>query len=153
MNTKLLVGLAFIAGAAGACAPEAAQTPVVAEVAQPAAPTREDMIAHGKYLVEAIGGCNDCHTPMTPTGPDMAQMLRGADLAFQPINPQPWAPRAPALAGLPESLMYDEAQVALLLETGEAADGSPPLPPMPHYRMTKTDAAAVAAYLSSLPPA
>lgn len=150
MKTKLLAGLAFIAGAVSACAPEAGQTAVVAEAATP---TRDDMIAHGKYLVEAIGGCNDCHTPMTPAGPDMTQSLRGAELSFQPIHPQPWSPRAPALAGLPEALMYDEAQVALFLETGEAADGSPALPPMPPYRMTKADAAAVAAYLASLPPA
>ena len=46
----------------------------------PAAPTHEEMVTRGEYLVTIIG-CNDCHTPlkMGPNGPeaDMARMLAG----------------------------------------------------------------------------
>jgi mono/diheme cytochrome c family protein len=53
----------------------------------------------GKYLVTAIGGCNDCHTPMKPgstdLAPDMSRMLSGhpADVALPPppaLPPGPW---------------------------------------------------------------
>lgn len=45
-----------------------------------AAESKEDMVQRGQYLV-ALGGCNDCHTPlkMGPNGPepDMSKMLSG----------------------------------------------------------------------------
>jgi hypothetical protein len=38
-----------------------------------------------------------------------------------------------------------------LLQTGKSARGYVPRPPMPPFRMTQEDAAAVVAYLKSLP--
>lgn len=137
---KLLL-MAAVLGLA-ACAPQAVEQ-------QAAAPTREEIVAHGEYLVHAVAGCNDCHTPMTPQGPDMSQQLVGAELSFAPRNPQPWAAYAPPLAGLPAG--YDEAQLAHYLQTGErAVVETPTLPPMPPYRMNAADAAAVAAYVASM---
>jgi mono/diheme cytochrome c family protein len=127
------------------CAPQA-QAPQQ----EAAAPTREEIVARGEYLVLHIAGCNDCHTPMTPQGPDMTQSLVGSSLSFAPKNPQPWADFAPPLAGLPSG--YTEAQLAHFLQTGErAVVQTPTLPPMPMYRMNAEDAAAVAAYIASMP--
>jgi Cytochrome c len=53
--------------------------------------TQEEMIAHGKYLVN-LGGCNDCHSPkvMTAMGPvpDTTRLLSGhpADEMLPPID-------------------------------------------------------------------
>ncbi len=110
-----------------------------------------DPLARGKYLVENVGMCQDCHTPMTPTGPDPARWLQGAELPFAPTVPLPaWASAAPAIAGLP-SLEDDEALA--LLTTGALPGGTTLRPPMPHYRFNQDDARAVVAYLRSLAPA
>jgi hypothetical protein len=59
-----------------------------------------------------------------------------------------WTGQAPRIAGLPQG--FTRAEVAKLLQTGRKPDGSRPRPPMPQYRMSPADAAAVAAYLASL---
>lgn len=115
------------------------------------APSAEELVARGEYLVTAIGGCNDCHTPMTAEGPDMAQSLQGAELIFTATIPIPWAPYAPPLAGIPEH--FTEVQFTAFLQSGVRPDGTTPLPPMPPYRFTEADARAVTAYIASLPAA
>jgi cytochrome c553 len=108
-------------------------------------------IKRGEYLVTGIAGCNDCHTPMTPQGPDMTHSLQGGPLGFAPTAPMPWAATAPPIAGGPAG--YTEAQFVAFLQTGVRPDGSRPLPPMPAYRMNEADARAVAAYVRSVAPA
>ncbi len=135
---KFLAGVAALA-LLGACAQQAAE------------PTREEIVARGEYLVSSIGGCHDCHTPMTPQGPDMTKALQGATLMFAPTIEIPWAPQAPALAGLPAG--YTEEQFAAFLQTGLRPDGSSALPPMPQFRLNEADAQAVAAYISTVPRA
>ena len=110
-------------------------------------------VARGKYLVEGVGVCGDCHTAHNEKGePDRARWLQGAPLDFQPIQPIPiFAKIAPPIAGLPAG--WTEAEVAKFLQTGIGRDGKPRRPPMPPYRLNQADAAAVAAYLKSLQPA
>ncbi len=112
-------------------------------------PTREQLVARGEYLVNNIGGCNDCHTPMTPTGPDMTQALQGATLIFAPTVPMPWGAVAPSIAGIPAG--YTEEQFAAFLQTGVKPDGSSPRPPMPAFRLNEDDAQAMAAYIATVP--
>src|SRR5256885_14289105 len=68
----------------------------------PARPTKAD-IERGRYLVEEVAKCAECHTPRKPNGElDEAAWLRGAPIWIQPVPHIPnWADRAPALAGLP----------------------------------------------------
>lgn len=126
----------------GACAQQA-----------PAQMTQAQLVERGEYLVTAIGGCNDCHTPMTPQGPDMSRTLQGADLIFRlvPGVEIPWAPHAPQIAGLPEG--WTDAQFESFLQDGVRPDGSHPLPPMPPFRINAEDAHAIAAYIKTLPRA
>jgi cytochrome c553 len=126
--------------ALGACAQQA-----------PAEMTQEQLVARGEYLVNNIGGCNDCHTPMTPQGPDMTQALQGGTLIFAPTIPMPWAPVAPPLAGIPAH--YTEEQFVAFMQTGVRPDGSRPLPPMPPFRLNEEDARAMTAYIATLPRA
>jgi mono/diheme cytochrome c family protein len=108
-------------------------------------------IARGKYLVEDIGLCGDCHTPRNEKGePVKEQWLEGATLDFKPITPMPvWAEKAPAIAGLPG--WENDAAIKFLM-TGIAQNGLPGRPPMPRYRFNVQDAQAIVAYLKSLAP-
>jgi hypothetical protein len=59
---------------------QAAAPPPPADTAQAQAP-KQSPAERGKYLVEAVAGCDDCHTPknMGPNGPepDMTRRLSG----------------------------------------------------------------------------
>lgn len=112
------------------------------------APAPETLIARGRYLVEGVGLCADCHTPRNEKGEFvLAHWLRGAPIGFTPSVPMPWAPAAPPIAGLPS--MSAEDAVKFLME-GKRPDGTMPRPPMPPYRLSAADARAMVAYLKSL---
>lgn len=134
----VFVGLFFVAAAS------------VAGLA--AADTDAAQIARGKYLVEGVALCGDCHTPRNEKGElDRSKWLQGAPVRSKPPRPgTKWAEAAPRLAGLPPE--WSEADAAKLLETGIPRDGKPPDPPMPRYHLSPRDALAVAAYLKSLKP-
>src|SRR5512133_1452047 len=53
----------------------------------------------GRYLVEEVAKCGDCHTAALETGaPDRARHLKGATLPFAPIQAVPkWHKSAPDL--------------------------------------------------------
>ncbi len=52
-----------------------------------AADSSSDAVARGKYLVEEVGKCQECHTPRLETGEfDKTKWLQGADFNFQPIK-------------------------------------------------------------------
>ena len=106
------------------------------------------LVERGRYLVERVGMCSDCHTPHNEKGELVREhLLLGAALPFQPTVPMPWAPAAPPIAGLPT---MSEAQAITFLQTGKRPDGSMPKPPMPEFRLDEADASAIAAYLKSL---
>lgn len=107
-------------------------------------------LERGRYIVEAIAGCGDCHTPRDRRGASLAdRRLMGAPIEFAPLHPMPaWATRSPALAGLPAG--YSESQLATFLQTGRKPNGGLARPPMPAFRMDAADARAVAAYLRRL---
>jgi mono/diheme cytochrome c family protein len=107
-------------------------------------------IAHGKYLVNNIGMCGDCHTPTDKKGnPIKGRTLQGAALVFKPLVDIPgWMPVAPDIAGL----KWTDEQAIEFFMTGKRPDGSMAAPPMPALRLTKSDAAAITAYLKSLKP-
>jgi len=108
-------------------------------------------IARGKYLVEQVGMCADCHSPRDEKGAFVRERwLRGSKLDFQPVHPIPnFATEAPEIAGLPD---WNDADAVKLLSTGLAPGGQPLRPPMPMYKLTVADARAVVAYLRSLAP-
>jgi mono/diheme cytochrome c family protein len=116
------------------------------------ASARASKIARGKYLVEGIGMCGDCHTPHDEKGEPVAgKLLKGAPLFFKPNVPVPnWADKTSTIAGLPG--WEDDAAVKFFM-TGIAYNDLPARPPMPRFRFNKPDAEAVVAYLKSLAPA
>jgi mono/diheme cytochrome c family protein len=114
-----------------------------------AAPDQND-IERGRYLVEEVAKCTECHTPRNAQGElDHAAWLRGAPIWITPVRPiRNWADRAPALAGLPS---FTEEQVERVLEKGMGPEGETLRPPMHIYHMNHQDASAIVAYLKSLP--
>jgi hypothetical protein len=110
----------------------------------PASPRAPDY-ERGRYLVERVGLCADCHTPRDERGElVLEQWLMGSSLPFQPTVPMPFAPVAKPIAGLPQ---LDDAQAMTFLTTGMLPGGRTPLPPMPPYRFSPDDARDVLAYL------
>jgi len=126
-----------------------------ATTAQQAAPamTQADKLARGEYLV-TIMACNDCHTPGTFYGaPDWDRRLSGSELGWV----GPWGTSfARNLTPDPETGLggWSEADIVKTIRTGQRADGSEVLPPMPwqmYTNLTDDDAYSIAGYLKSLP--
>ena len=111
--------------------------------------SKQQQIAHGEYLVKAIGQCGDCHTPMNEKGEFVpGKWLQGKKLEFASIVPMPvWADTSPNIAGLPG---WNHEKAVQFFMTGLAPNGQPARPPMPMYKMNRADAEAVVAYLQSL---
>jgi mono/diheme cytochrome c family protein len=122
-----------------------------AALSSPASPEQSAKLARGRYLVEGVGMCGDCHTPRNEKGePIPGKTLQGAVLAFQPIAPMPvWAEKSSNIAGLPG---WTDEQAVKFLMTGIAYNELPGRPPMPQYRCNQQDAEAMVAYLRSLAP-
>ncbi|MHA3977215.1 c-type cytochrome [Halovulum sp. GXIMD14794] len=114
------------------------------------AAAQEDPVARGKYLVEGIMGCGNCHTPMGPEGFLMDQMLGGRLVekndAFTAI-----APNITPGGRVDE---WSDEDLARAIREGIRPDGSVIGPPMPFpmYRgIGDEDLAAVVAYLRTVP--
>ena len=105
------------------------------------------LAAHGRYIVERVGMCEDCHTPKGPRGEFLpGKKLQGTKLDFSPFHPVPgWKSKSVAIAGLPTG--WTKANMVRFLEKGLPPKGHLSHPPMPAYRMTHRDALAVTLYL------
>ena len=106
-------------------------------------------VARGKYIVEDVAMCGQCHTPRDDNGQlEQNEWLNGASLWLQPSRPTTdWPLKAPRIAGNPPG---SDADIIKLLTTGLWQDNQRLRPPMPQFRMTRDDAQAVLAYLKSL---
>jgi mono/diheme cytochrome c family protein len=113
---------------------------------------RQGDVVRGRYLVEEVAKCPECHTPRDQDGQlDSSRWLQGAPTWIMPVRPTSnWAYEAPALAGLPS---YTDEDGQNVLEKGQGPHGETLRPPMHIYHMSHEDAVAVIAYLRSLPSA
>ena len=108
-------------------------------------------VARGKYIVEDVAYCTNCHTPRDSNGVmDRSKWLQGGPLFWQPAHPvQNYPQLAPRIAGTPPA---SDDEMITLLTTGVWKDGTRLREPMPQFRLTKEDAQAVLAYLKTLTP-
>lgn len=118
--------------------PVAAQTPV----------------ERGKYLVESIVGCGNCHTPQGPNGPVMSRALSGGPPM---IEGKLFTAHPANITPDPETGIgkYSDAQLKVAIREGKRPDGSLIGPPMPfsQYRgLADADLDAIVAYLRTVPP-
>jgi mono/diheme cytochrome c family protein len=114
----------------------------------------DDKVERGKYLVEEVAKCQECHTPRNANGTfDKSKWLKGATLDFAPTHEvEGWHKTSPDLTGT--SPLFGRWQVKGVTEflmTAKNPRGGKADPPMPAYHMNKEDAEAIVAYLKSLP--
>lgn len=116
-----------------------------------AQPAPDAQIQRGKYLVEDVAVCGECHTPRDDKGQfDRSQWLQGNLLDIKPDHPtpsRPFAAVAVPIAGLPG---FTDEQAVKFLETGTDVSNKQAMWPMPQFRFNHDDALAVVAYLRSL---
>lgn len=109
-----------------------------------------DQIERGRYLAMNVSKCVECHSPHDRSGNLVeGQHFMGQAMPFTspyPDGPK-WAFRAPALKRLPG---WSTEDFVTLLMTGHRPNGRKPASPMPQFRLSRQDAAAIAAYLKSL---
>jgi hypothetical protein len=114
---------------------------------------QSDKVARGKYLVEEVARCQECHTPKSPEGQfDKEKWLKGAVLNIQPIEPvKGWHKTSPDLTnGSRLWQCWGEKGLVAFFKTGKGPSGNPADPPMPVYKMSSDDAVSVVEYLKSL---
>jgi mono/diheme cytochrome c family protein len=139
------MGFAVLAGLLAVVGWNAAKT-AQATAAQKA---QDPQVERGKYLVDDVAMCSECHTPRDASGnPETNRYLQGAPIWIVPVRPiANWAQNAPALAGFP----YTDEEGERILEQGSGPEGGVLRPPMHIYHMKPEDAKAIIAYLKSLP--
>ena len=118
----------------------------------PAAPA-DAKLERGKYLVEEVARCQECHTPTLESGEfDRSQWMKGATLVGVPSRTIPdWHQKAPDITST--SRLWERWKVegfVNFFKTGKTPRGGRSGPPMPQYKVTTEDAEAMTAYLQSL---
>ncbi len=150
-NAVVFLGASFLAIAFVTAAAQQPPRPQKKgdKTAAPAIPTSRSEVARGKYIVENVAMCPQCHTPRNTDGTlDHAHELEGASELFQPPHPdQDWPLKAPRIGGDPPA---SDPDMIKLLTTGIWTDGKPLRLPMMPFRMSEADAKAVLAYLKSV---
>ena len=118
---------------------------------QPAAAPPADIrgnLDHGRYLVERVAVCGDCHSTRNEAGDIIeSTRLRGGPMPARVPWPADWPAQVPPIAGMPG---YSDAAAQRLLTQGAIKrNGTQARAPMPRFRMTPQDAADVVAFLRS----
>jgi cytochrome c2 len=125
------------------------QKPSAAATGTPQASSRAaGNVEHGRYLVEQVVMCHECHSTRDPQGNIVpGTKFKGGSMPVRPTWSGDWPIQIPRIAGLPG---YDDAAAMRLLTQGAIRwDGKQLRPPMPRFRMSPQDAADVIAYLRS----
>ena len=128
----------------------AAQQRPAPTAAAPAAPAAvKGDVAHGRYLVEKVAMCGECHSARDEAGNIIeTTRLRGGSMPARVPWPADWPVQVPRILGLPA---YSDAEAMRLLTEGAIKrNGTKARAPMPRFYMTPQDAADVIAFLRSL---
>jgi mono/diheme cytochrome c family protein len=112
----------------------------------------------GQYIVEAVVGCSDCHTPRLPTGaPDMTKFLAGVDcfIDADPVDGGQGCLSSANLTNHASGLASrSDAEIKELFMNGKRPDGKFLVNVMPYYtlhNLKPEDADAIVAYLRTVP--
>jgi mono/diheme cytochrome c family protein len=127
---------------------------LLASLLAASAASAESRVERGRYLVEGIVGCGNCHTPQGPQGPIAGKTLAGGlvvvdEPPFTAISANITPDRATGIG------RWTAAQIATAIREGRRPDGSLIGPPMPielYRSVSDTDLAAIVAYLRTVKP-
>ena len=118
---------------------------------QPAAPAGMPAgnLEHGRYLVERVVMCYECHSTRDEAGNIVpGTRFKGGPMPMRPPWASDWPTQFPRIAGFAG---YSDAEAMRLLTQGAIRrDGTQLRYPMPRFRMSPQDAADVIAYLRTL---
>lgn len=118
----------------------------------------DPQVARGKYLVDHVAVCSDCHTPRNMDGsPDLARYMAGAECFIDalPMMTGAGCLHTRNLTNHPTGLMNrSDAEIKDMFLNGVRPNGSFLVPVMPYYvyhNMDAADADAIVAYLRTIP--
>jgi mono/diheme cytochrome c family protein len=126
---------------------------VLSLAALPLAAADDGKVERGRYLVEEVGRCQECHSPKLETGEfDRSRWLKGAVLEVQPVQPiQGWHKTAPDLTAASRLFQrWGAENLVKYFVTGLNPQGKPADRPMPTYKLKQDDAEAIVEFLKSL---
>jgi len=114
----------------------------------------ETPVERGKYLVESIAGCGNCHTPRGPggvfaAGKELAGGFVITDGPFRAVTSNITPDKETGIGN------WTDAQIAKAIREGLRPDGSLVGPPMPielYRKMSDSDLNAIVAYLRTVKP-
>jgi mono/diheme cytochrome c family protein len=132
-----VIAIVMLCLAAGVAGPAAAETP----------------LERGRYLVEVLGACGNCHTPKGPAGDLLGLHLAGGFAEDDDFGT--WV--TPNITPDPETGIgrWTDAEIVRAIREGIRPDGRVLGPPMPfgfYRRLADSDVAAMVAYLRTVPP-
>lgn len=139
-----LAGKAILVASGAAKTPELPAEGVVA-------PEKKASPEYGKYLVESVYGCGDCHTP--GYAPDKAKGPDAFTGGFEMRTPQGEPIVPPSLRPETDGIVHhDNASFRRAVREGKRQNGTPLRAPMPQFKgVDDTDLDAVYMYLETLP--
>ena len=122
-------------------------------VAPPLPASAQSPVERGRYLVEVLGACGNCHTPKGPEGDLPGKHLAGG---FQ-LEDQFGIWITPNITSDPETGIgrWTDDEVIRAIREGRGRDGKTLGPPMPfdlYRRLADSDVQAMVAYLRSVAP-
>lgn len=115
---------------------------------------QDSNLERGKYLVEEVARCQECHTPKTDAGEfDKSRWMKGATVVGVPPAPvADWHQKSPDISSTSALwTRWGQDAFSKFLQTAKNPRGGKAGPPMPAYMLRAEDADAIAAYLKSLP--
>jgi len=141
-----------------ACKQERGERPAAVasggEAVEAAAPPPSDgaLLERGKYVADLMG-CEQCHTPFGPEGPDPARAFAGGLEIPEPFGT--W--RSTNITQDRETGIgaWTDAQILAAIREGKRPDGDQLFPIMPYplyHQLSDADGAALIAYLRTVPP-
>lgn len=114
----------------------------------------EALLDRGRYLVQGVVACGNCHTPQTPEGPDDTRELSGGMPIAMPdvmhaIGPNITPDRETGIGA------WSDDEIVRAIREGVRPDGSlvgPPMPFMFYRDISDRDMQAIVAYLRHVEP-
>ena len=113
----------------------------------------ETELERGRYLVETLAACGNCHTPKGPNGPVPSKKFAGGDV----IKHADFTAVTPNITPDPETGIgrWTDHQIFRAIREGRRPDGSllgPAMPSRSYRNLADEDVKAMIAYLRSVPP-
>ena len=118
--------------------------------------SRDDLLAYGTYLGNALGHCMECHTPMSDGVFDFERTGAGGVVFHKPLGLELEAVSANITPHREDGIgawTDDEIKRAITQGIGKTGQMLLPVMPFPYYHnITDEDLNALIVYLRSLPP-